>query len=290
MTAGGSAKASRQNMEHILLKTILIALAAGFAFRAPVRAQGLDPSGPTVTERRNWPMDGDISPPLIAAQAEGEYRRLPRISLLSTAVASDPPSLQEVSLVWHSKPDLNSSPSGIWAHDAVGEDFRPGLQEAGFALGGAVGVKGLGGIQAHDLALGALHYGWVFSDVVGKDAWYRGNWEFVAELFGGAQFHPRHAYVVGATPVLRYNFATGTRWVPFFDAGLGPSATDIGHPDLGSTFEFNLQAGPGVRFFWRKDVALTFQSRFLHLSNGGIKTPNQGVNTVTFSTGITWFF
>ncbi len=68
------------------------------------------------------------------------------------------------------------------------------------------------------------------------------------------------------------------------------SATDIGHPDLSSLFEFNGQAGLGVRWFWRKNGALILEYRYLHLSNAGLRTPNLGVNVNMLSAGVTWIF
>jgi hypothetical protein len=41
----------------------------------------------------------------------------------------------------------------------------------------------------------------------------------VGELFSGLQFHPNDRYFVGLTPLLRYNFATGSRWAPLIDLG-----------------------------------------------------------------------
>ena len=142
----------------------------------------------------------------------------------------------------------------------------------------------------HDWALSTLEYGWIFTDVVGEGHWYRGNWELLAQVFGGAQFYPDTAYVVGAGPLIRYNFAAGHRLVPFIDLGGGVAATDIRNGDLSTTFEFNLQGGLGAHWFVRDNVALTFQYRFIHLSNAGIKFPNLGANTSTFLAGVTWFF
>ncbi len=83
----------------------------------------------------------------------------------------------------------------------------------------------------------------------GQGHWYRGNLEGRLELFGGGQYSSETDWLVGLTHHLRYNFAIGTRWIPFFDVGAGVTATGIGPPDLSGTFEFNLQVGPGVHWF-----------------------------------------
>ncbi len=172
----------------------------------------------------------------------------------------------------------------------VGEGFRSSVQTLTVQAGATYGFAALGADQAHDLALLSLSYGHMLGHTVGRDRFYRGNWEIRAELFGGAQFSPSSEWVVGLTPHLRYNFATGTRWIPYIDAGAGVTATSIRPPDLSNTFEFNLQAGAGVRWFFRDNVALTLDAHFLHMSCAGISKPNLGLNGLAGMAGLTWFF
>ena len=182
-------------------------------------------------------------------------------------------------------------PAGIWESDSVGSGFRTGLRAASFSLGGGFATHELGGTVPHDVGFTRLSYSRILGKVVGRDQWYRGNWELMQELFGGMQAHPaKGRYVIGESTLLRYNFATGTRWIPFIEAGAGLSATDIGRPDLGSVFEFNMQTGSGVHYFWRSSTALTFQYRLTHLCNAGIKRPNQGISENMFYVGVSWFF
>jgi opacity protein-like surface antigen len=184
---------------------------------------------------------------------------------------------------------LNPAPAGIWEGEAE-QGYRKGVNEVGVSLGASFGSSVLGSTEPHEFAQTKLHIGQVISDVVAKDSWCRGNWEFLGEGFGGVQCKPHSAYFVGLTPGLRYNFATGTRWQPFFDVGAGVTATDIGRPDLGGTFQFNLQAGPGVHWLLSKNTNLTLQYRFLHLSSASIEKPNHGVNTSVLYLGVGWFF
>jgi lipid A 3-O-deacylase len=184
---------------------------------------------------------------------------------------------------------FSASQSSLW-QAGVGEGFTRGTQEVGLSLGAGRGLKVFGSRRTHDVALGAVQYGWMLSGVVGADHWYRGNWELLGEFFGGEQFYPEEAYVVGLAPLLRYNFAAGHRCVPFFDLGAGVTATDIRDGDLSTTFEFNLQAGLGARIFLRDDLALTFQFRFIHFSNASTASPNLGANTGAFLAGVTWLF
>lgn len=213
--------------------------------------------------------------------------------IIPVAGAADVP-VQPVSTTTNSvmRAELNPSKPTIW-QDGVGNGFVPTAQNFSIEAGATRGVTIFGSRQAHDLGLLSVWYGHMLGRVVGGDHWYRGNFEGRLELFGGMRFHPQvdtDGWLIGLTPHLRYNFATGTRWVPFVDAGGGVTATGIGPPDLSGTFEFNLQATTGVQYFLRDNLALTGDIRFLHVSCGGIHSPNLGMNDVTFMMGVTWFF
>jgi len=184
---------------------------------------------------------------------------------------------------------LDLAPKTIW-ENGVGEGFRSDAQSITVSAGATYGIAAFGTREQHHLAMGSLTYGHMLGHVVGEGHWYRGSPEFRLELFTGAQFSPSREWLVGLTPHLRYNFATGTRWIPFFGAGLGVTATSIGHPDLSGTFEFNLQAGPGIQWFLKHKLAITLEARCLHLSCAGISKPNLGVNGVTGMLGLAFYY
>jgi hypothetical protein len=184
---------------------------------------------------------------------------------------------------------FDTQPEKIW-QAGVGEGFQSTVQTLSLESGATAGFAALGGRQEHDLALVSLSYGHMWGSLVGEDHWYRGNWEIRGELFGGEQFSPSRDWLVGLTPHLRYEFATGTRLIPFADLGAGVTATRIGSPDLSGTFEFNLQANTGVHWFVRDNFALTFEVGYLHVSDAGMSNPNLGVNCVKGMVGVTWFF
>jgi hypothetical protein len=184
----------------------------------------------------------------------------------------------------------NAVPKAQLWDSEPGDGFRPGVQSFTFGVAGAYGLKSFGSHQSHDLGLASLEYGRMIGPVLGKHYGLRGNFEARIELFGGAQLSPERDWLAGLTPHLRYNFATGTRWVPFFDLGAGVSGTGIGPPDLSGTFEFNLQAAVGVHRFLRDNLALTLEGRYLHLSCAGLSNPNAGLNAVLAMVGVTWFF
>lgn len=189
------------------------------------------------------------------------------------------------------EPEIKSSPTTkiIWV-DGIGSGFHKGLYQLGGTVGAGFGTKVLGTTQKHDLASASANMGWVFTDVIAPDKWYRGNLELLVELFAGGQFNPYGRYFVGLTPFIRYNFATRSRWMPFVESGAGVSATNIDGSDLTGTFQFNLQVGAGTHYFIGKRTALTVQYRWLHFSNARIREPNHGTNTQMFEVGVSWFF
>ena len=194
-----------------------------------------------------------------------------------------PPSDQSISF------STNDTPRGIW-ENGVGEGFRSKTQSLTVSAGATYGFASFGSREQHHLAMSSLTYGHMLGHAVGEGHWWHGNREFRLELFSGAQFNPDTQWLVGLTPHLHYNFATGTRWVPFVDAGAGVTATSIGPPDLSGTFEFNLQAGTGIMWFLRDNLALSAEARYVHWSCAGLHKPNLGLNGVTGLLGITHFF
>ena len=170
-----------------------------------------------------------------------------------------------------------------------GRRLRKDQSNAGFALGAGFGVEVFGSEQEHDLVLVMGRYGRVFTDVLADGYWYGGNFEVLAELVGGVQINPDTRMVVGLSGLVRYNFNTGRRWVPYVDGGFGLGYTDIDNPDLSTDFEFITQVGAGTRYFFGENTALVFQYRWFHLSNAGIDQPNNGTNTQMFYLGVDWF-
>ena len=218
--------------------------------------------------------------------APGTSSLLVLIVVVAALVLAGPP----VTLAQESAQQALSTPApSLWAGE-VGEGFNRGAHELELSSGAGAGMAIFGTRQYHDWVLGAVDYGWVLTDVVGNGHWYRGNWELMADVFGGFQFHPNHAYLFGAAPLLRYDFATGTRLVPFVNIGAGVSGTDIRNGDLSTSFEFNLQFGAGVHWFLCDHAALTAQYRLMHLSNAGMEAPNLGVNNSTLLVGVAWWF
>jgi lipid A 3-O-deacylase len=177
----------------------------------------------------------------------------------------------------------------IW-NSGVGEGFRSGTQVVGLSAGATYGILIFGGEERHHLSLISASYGQIIGDVRGADKWYRGNLELRVELFGGAQFNSETRGITGVTQHVRYHFATGTRLIPYIDAGVGLSVTEIRGQDLGGAFQFNEQAIIGVNYFVKDNLSINIAMQYFHVSSASIYWPNNGVNTVGGFLGMQWFF
>jgi hypothetical protein len=217
----------------------------------------------------------------------GPFCLMTLISAASLKALAQPQSLTNAAPQPYA--ELRPASGSPW-EAALGEGFRSDAQSLSLAAGANLGFATFGSHEAHDLALVNLTYGHMLSGVTGKGHWWRGNPEFRVELFTGAQFSPRSEWLVGLTPHLRYNFATGSRWIPFMDAGAGVTATGIGQPDLSGTFEFNLQVGGGVMWFLNETMAVTLDAHYVHWSCAGLHKPNLGLNGITGTISVTFFF
>ena len=116
--------------------------------------------------------------------------------------------------------------------------------------------------------------------------WQIGDWHF--SLVGEAHvawWHTDEGDVhdnigeIGISPVIRFIKGSGAVR-PFIEVGTGvrllTSPTISENYTLSTAFQFANMAGVGVQFGARQQYLAGF--RFQHVSNGGIKEPNPGIN------------
>ncbi|GLU32889.1 acyloxyacyl hydrolase [Trinickia caryophylli] len=120
----------------------------------------------------------------------------------------------------------------------------------------------------------------------GINWWEIGGWHF--SLVGEAHvayWHPtqgasrRDVYEIGVSPMVRFIKSSGAIR-PYIEAGAGVRGlTHAAISDsfsLGTAFQFTETVGVGAQFGARQQYQAGF--RFQHVSNGGIKEPNPGIN------------
>lgn len=97
-------------------------------------------------------------------------------------------------------------------------------------------------------------------------------------------------FELGLTPNLRLERVQAWDWGhPYLEAGLGVhllSKVHIGPRDLGTALQFGTHVGFGLSF--GEDEQWDVAWRFEHLSNGGIKDPNPGINFAMVRLGYRW--
>ncbi len=87
-------------------------------------------------------------------------------------------------------------------------------------------------------------------------------------------------YEIAFTPVLRLEKKSFSGWSPYLDGGLGVHlitgnrVTDT--RNLSSNYHFGSHIGVGVRFGKHNEFDVGY--RIQHLSNAGLKQPNEGIN------------
>lgn len=194
----------------------------------------------------------------------------------------------EICVFAQSDSGLKGDGSDLW-RDGVGSGFNPHAYLVGFMAGAGWGTPVLGTKERHDLAVANVNGAWISPELLRRRL-LSGNVELRGELFGGGQFDPTDHYLTGFTAMARYDFMTHTRVVPFLDIAAGFSGTDIGQPDLGGIYEFNVQCGAGTYYFLRPGMAVSLEYRWLHFSDAGLTLSNRGTNTQMIEGGMTWFF
>jgi hypothetical protein len=132
--------------------------------------------------------------------------------------------------------------------------------------------------------------GMVLTEPLGS-GWWQGNVEVLVEPLFARFTRPFAAEAAGGSLVVKYNFLSFGRWMPFWDAGAGMIWTNLAPriPEQSTQFEFVLETGPGVHYFMTQTVALTTGFRFHHISNGNLGERNTGINAWLSYLGISVF-
>ncbi len=167
-----------------------------------------------------------------------------------------------------------------------------GAIEAGVITGFWQGTTAVGsGPSADRSAVFVLpRVGMVLTDPLGS-GWWQGNVEVLAEPLFARFIRPFAAEAAGGSLVVKYNFLSFGRWVPFWDAGAGMIWTNLAPriPEQSTPFEFVIETGPGVQYFLTDRLAWTVGVRYHHISNGNIGERNTGLNAVLPYIGLSFF-
>ena len=187
---------------------------------------------------------------------------------------------------------LSIVPSTALAEFSARDIVRKGTVELG-VIGGYWKENSLDGTKpsSDQRAIFVLpQIGMVLTDPIDA-GWLTGSLELLVEPLGARYSKPFTAYAFGGSIVLKYNFLSFGRWMPFWDVGSGMLWTDLAPriPEQSQQFNFVIETGPGLQFFVNKQVALTSSVRYHHISNANTGKRNVGLNAWLFSAGISFF-
>jgi lipid A 3-O-deacylase len=178
------------------------------------------------------------------------------------------------------------------ASDDARDIVKQGTMEVGLATGFWMATTVVGDApSANRTAVFVLpRVGMVLTDTLGS-GWWQGNVEVLVEPLYARFTQPFTAEAAGGSLVLKYNFLSFGRWMPFWDAGAGMAWTNLAPriPEESTQFQFILETGPGVHYFVTNGVTVTSGVRFHHISNGGLGERNTGINAFLPYIGISVF-
>ncbi len=85
-------------------------------------------------------------------------------------------------------------------------------------------------------------------------------------------------------------YVTAYRLRPYLEAGMGPSLNGLNIEETSTSFNFLSYGGLGLRWPLDQKRSLELGYRLRHISNGGLKEPNQGVTSHQLQVGLSWSF
>jgi hypothetical protein len=155
--------------------------------------------------------------------------------------------------------------------------------------GGGVSVSG--GTSDTGVWNAGARYGWILTTPHGP-GFLKGRFEYALDAIPVFMvFQPANtAYGAGFDPlVLKWNFATRGRVVPYLELCGGVLYTNHDVPDASNNLNFTSSAALGTHIL-REKYNWSAEVRYLHISNAGLDIHNSGVNTVQVRLGIGNFF
>ena len=168
-------------------------------------------------------------------------------------------------------------------------DLKSATYEYSLLSGYGITHRGFGDTRTQVQTVDMIgRFGWFLSRELGS-GWYKGRHELLVELPVHMVVDPRVSPMVGGYLLGSWKFTSLENWAPYVFAGGGILYVDLGLPTMGSRLDFSYQGGTGVQYFIRKDLALSLEYRYHHISNAGTATPNEPLNSSKILLGVSVF-
>ncbi|GMQ97303.1 MAG: hypothetical protein BMS9Abin15_1010 [Gammaproteobacteria bacterium] len=146
------------------------------------------------------------------------------------------------------------------------------------------------GDESANLVNAALRWNWDTTWFTDGQWFVGGYWEANLGRWNGKNGKNRNGDIteIGITPVFRLqrHAPLDSGMMPFFEGSIGAhliSETSIGNRQLSTAFQLSESLAAGIRFGRKHQMELSY--RLQHFSNGGVKSPNSGMNFHMFRFG-----
>ena len=157
------------------------------------------------------------------------------------------------------------------------------------AYGSQINPQNKGTTTGVEFVMAGLRLSLLPLGITGGESVFKGALELGLEPVYLHYLHPDGAYYAGLAAVLRYNFLSLGRFVPYIE-GLGAAGgTNLRISEIDSSFSFLLQGGVGASYFITDTTALYAGWRWTHNSNGNTDRPNRGWEASTGVIGVSIF-
>jgi len=172
-----------------------------------------------------------------------------------------------------------------------GQLFPAASSEYSFLAGYGITHRGFGQTRTQVQTVDFIgRYGYFLSEQLGR-GWWRGQFEHILELPLHLAVDPKTRIMTGANLLGSWKFSAlaANGLYPYLFAGGGVLFVDLGLPTMGSRLDFSYGSGTGIQYLFRKDLALSAEYRYHHISNASSAEPNEPLNSSKFLFGISLF-
>jgi opacity protein-like surface antigen len=152
------------------------------------------------------------------------------------------------------------------------------LKEVGILSGYAVGSLKYDQPD-YEIVPMILRLGFDLNPFINKFGWNtKGILEFELEPFINTIISPNSNVEVGSNFLVKYALPLTQKIYPYFEGGLGMLYMSQHTLEQGSQYNFLPQAGGGIMYFLKDNLAISAGYRYRHLSNNSLAEPNGGID------------
>ncbi len=139
-------------------------------------------------------------------------------------------------------------------------------------------------VETIDVVLRHNHH--VFENI--GSGWYRGFHSTIMELPVHIVTNPDVSAMIALNFLATYTFTANPDWQPYIFGGGGPVYSFADIPGMGARWNGNYQGGIGIEHPLNEAHHLLLELRYHHISNAGLKEPNEPLNSCKALMGITF--